>query len=748
MSTECREGWSITESRFDPATAKAYEGLFTLGSGYLHVRGSIEEHFADCPQNATYMRMPANVTSEAFPETMAKWGTYVPGVYAKHPLLNWELVNLPWFADLLPAIDGERLDMQHCDIRSYSRTLDLATALLSREFVWHTRSGKAVSVRFERIVSAARRNLAVQRLTLSSDKPFDLDVCGGIDADVRTNGYDHFMDVAVARLQEDCIECRVTTDGGDEVRIISQLLTPAQRLAYEEESRRARLRAQHSVAAGERVVIEKRSVVTTSRDLVARNGDRILRECAGIRFDELVSEHCRVWEERWRASDVVIEGDSDSQLAMRCSIYHLLRAHVPGDDRVAIDAKGYAGDAYWGRFFWDTEMYLLPFFAYTDPAKARTLVGFRLQALDGARETAAQYGYRGARYPWESDSLGRECCPNWQYRDHEVHVTADVAYGLAHYAKAAPDPGFLAGPASEVIIETARYWLDRVDWRAQDDYPSILGVMGPDEYCPITSNNSYTNRMAAFNLSLAASIGEVAGVSPEETAAFAQTAGKLPMPRRADGLVLQCEEFDRLAEPRFDRLWKDRSATFAAQVSQERLYRSKCLKQGDVIMLMALYPNEFTDDDARRAWDYYLPYTTHDSSLSAGAHAIVACWLGLVDDAWEFWKMSSGLDLDVAHGAVGEGIHIAAAAANWQIAVFGFAGMQTAMNSDVLSIRPVLPKAWSRLAFPIVWKGCPVYIDLTPAACTATNRGGEPITVRVNGVDCLIAPGESAKRKT
>jgi trehalose/maltose hydrolase-like predicted phosphorylase len=484
--------------------------------------------------------------------------------------------------------------------------------------------------------------------------------------------------------------------------------------------------------------------VTTSRDLTVADGDRILHESAGLSFDQLLAEHAERWQERWRASDVVIEGDPESQLAMRCSIYHLLRAHVPGDDRVAIDAKGYAGDAYWGRFFWDTEMYLLPFFLYTDPAKARTLVGFRLQALNGARETAAQYGYGGARYPWESDSLGRECCPNWQYRDHEVHVTADVAYGIAHYAAAAPDPEFVGGAAADVVLETARYWLERVDWRAGDDYPSILGVMGPDEYSPITSNNSYTNRMAAFNLSLASSIA----VSDEERADFGKAAAKLPIPRTADGIVAQCEEFERLAEPGFGQFWKDRSEGFAAQVSQERLYRSKCLKQGDVIMLMAMFPNEFSDDEVRRAWDYYLPYTTHDSSLSAGAHAIVACRLGLADEAWRFWKMSSGLDLDVAHGGVGEGIHIAAAGANWQIAVLGLAGMQTAMNSDVLSIRPRLPKAWSRLAFPIVWKGCPVYIDLTPEAFRVTNRGREAITVRVNGIDQVIAPGESAESST
>ncbi len=419
---------------------------------------------------------------------------------------------------------------------------------------------------------------------------------------------------------------------------------------------------------------------------------------------------------------------------------------MPDDARVAIDAKGYAGEAYWGRFFWDTEMFLLPFFLYTDPERARTLVDFRVGSLEGARENAARYGYPGARYAWESDAGGHECCPNWQYADHEVHVTADVAYGLVHYARAAGDAGYLRGPAAAVLVETARYWMERLDWREGDGHPSLLGVMGPDEYTPISHNNAYTNRMVAFALRAAAEVGEAAGASPEECRAWAAAAEGLPIPRANDGvLVLQCEGFDRMADPRFDEYWRDRTQPFAAQVSQERLYRSRCLKQADVLMLMAMFPAEFSDAEVRRAWDYYVPLTTHDSSLSAGVHALVALRLGLVAEAWAFWQRSRDIDLDIEHGGAAEGIHIANAGAAWQAAVLGFAGMRTAMQADALTLSPHLPAAWSRLAFPVIWKGCPAYVDIRREGVRITNRGTVPLDVRVNDEPGRLAAGRQGE---
>jgi kojibiose phosphorylase len=709
----------------------------------LHVRGSLEEHLTASPQNVSFTRMPGNVTSEKFPETRVKWGTYVPGIFGKHPLLRVEMVNLPCFLGLVPTIAGEKLDMEQSTVSEYRRELHLRTATLRRTLTWHTRSGATVDVTFERFISAARPGLCVQRMTLSSAQALTVTVAAGIDADVRTNGHDHLTATHFSAHATDGVCCRVRTDGGDLVSLQSQLTAPGAAWRYAAEPREAQLVTELTIPLHGTLVVEKRTAVTTSRDLRPTTCAEVLAAAAPHSFATLFREHAAIWDGRWAQSDVSIEGDAPSQLAMRTSLYHLLRVHVPNDCRVTVDAKGYAGDAYFGRFFWDTEMYILPFYLYTDPARARTLVDFRLHGLPAARDNAADYGYQGARYPWEADHLGRENCPNWQYGDHEVHITADVVYGLAHYARALPDPAYLAGPAAEAIVETARYWLDRLDWRAGDDYPSLLGVMGPDEYTPMSSNNSYTNRLVKHALALAATLGAYTGATAAECARFAEVAELLPVLRAPDGLVLQCEEFARFAEPRFEEYWQDRGKTFAAQVSQERLYRSKCLKQADVLMLMYLFPREFTDDDVRRAWDYYLPYTTHDSSLSAGAHAIIACRLGRIADAWTFWQASSAIDLDIDHGAVAEGIHIAGAGANWQIAVLGFAGMATAMTAETLTLRPQLPPAWTRLAFPLIWHGCPVFVEILPDSATVTNRGEQTLEVCLGDRQATLQPGAS-----
>ena len=741
------DAWVLTESTFSRATARAYEGLFTQGSGYLHARGSIEEHFTDSPQHTTYLRMPGNVTAEKFPATQAKWGTYVPGIFGQHPALDKEMVNLPFFWLLIPTVDGERLEMTRCSIAAYTRCLNLRNGVVTRSFRWTTRSGAHLDVAFERFIHMSRPHLAVQRMTVRADRAIGLNIQTGIDSDIRTSGFDHLAQRDIAPLGADGLICRVVTDLGEEVCLTTRVAPSAMLWRHEIAERQGFLTGAIALAAGVPCVVERHTVVSTSRDLAAVDPDTELTASLAAGYDALAAENDRFWQARWHKSDVVVEGDADSQRALRCSIYHLLRCHVPGDARVAIDAKGYAGDAYFGRFFWDTEMYMLPFYLYTDPDRARTLVDFRVQGLDGARANAAAYGYPGARYPWESDPEGRERCPNWQYRDHEIHITGDVVYAMAHFDRACPQAHYLSGKAAEAIVETARYWMGRMDYRDGETTPSLLGVMGPDEYAPITSNNAYTNRGAAFALALAAGdVGRAGGAGDEERATFAAAARTLPIPCGRDGLlVLQCEEFERLADPRFDTLWKDRSKGYANQVSQERIYRSKAMKQADVLMLMMLFPAEFTDAEVAAAWEYYLPFTTHDSSLSSGAHAIVACRLGYEREAWRFWLKTMSNDLDISHGGAAEGIHIANAAASWMVAVLGFAGIGTAMETEMLTLRPALPQTWKRLAFHLVWKGTPLEVELTGETATVTNHGEGSLSVRIQDAVHRVAPGAAVR---
>ncbi len=319
---------------------------------------------------------------------------------------------------------------------------------------------------------------------------------------------------------------------------------------------------------------------------------------------------------------------------------------------------------------------------------------------------------------------------------------ADVVYGWAHFDRAHGSRQFLHQTA-EAVVETCRYWMARMDVRPGDDFPSLLGVMGPNEYAPISPNNAYTNRMVKLALGLAAGeLGKTGGASEAEREAFRDSADKLPIPRSISdpALVLENELFERLAPPRFDELWTDPTRGYYGQAPQERIYRSQNLKQADVLMLMMLFPGEFTDKEVKTAWDYYQPKTTHDSSLSAGAHAIIACRLGLDGEARRFWEMSSRIDIE---GGAAQGIHIAGCGINWQIAVFGFSGVSTAFASETLRLRPRLPAGWTRLAFPLVWKGTPVRIELTRNRSQVTNCGSVPLEIEMDGRKSILAPGET-----
>ena len=771
------ENWILKETEFKANTAMAYEGLFTLGSGYLHTRGSLEENVGNEPQNITNPR-PAFANASAFKHggvQKTKWGTYIPGVFAHHPHLNENMVNLPYFLGIEPTVAGEKLDLLQSSTSVYERTLNMKTASLERSFVWHTKEGD-VEVEFERFISGKRSQLSVQRATfIPVDKNIKISIKSGIDADVRTNGCDHFTITKIEQLSENAVKSTVSTNenpyydsenkitnisGGDTIYTVANITGFKNLLRLENglwnycgEERQGFFTCDFEISQGETLVIEKRAAVSTSRDLVEqKSAEQVLTDAKSLSYDQLFDEHKKYWAERWEKSDVVIESNDkndESQVALRSSLFHLLRCHVTNDPRVAIDAKGTAGDIYYGRFFWDTEIYLVPFFLYTDPERAKTLVDFRVETLEGAKRNAARGGYKGARFPWESDAQANDCCPpgNWQYRDHEIHITADVVYAFAHYA-ANTGEDYLKNPkTAETIVETARFWLDRVDW--ENDTPHLLGVMGPDEYTALTSDNAYTNYMVKFALNLAVKYGKFGGATDEEIAHFKYVAEKLPILRDKDGIILQCKEFDDFADPQFNKLWKGyaegrREGHYAQYVPQERLYRTKCLKQADVLMLMFLFFNEYTQEEIQKTWDKYVPFTTHDSSLSLGAHAMLANRIGKEDEAWAMFQKCMGNDLAVEHEGAAEGIHIAGSGMNWQMVVFGAAGILNALQSDIFTMYPHLPKQWNKVSFPFVWKGQQLYILLEKNKIVIENRSNKAIEVVVSDEKRVVESGKIA----
>jgi kojibiose phosphorylase len=449
----------------------------------------------------------------------------------------------------------------------------------------------------------------------------------------------------------------------------------------------------------------------------------------------LIDDHRAAWRSRWAMSDLVIEGDAAAQRAIRFAAYHLISAANPGNERVSIGARGLTGAAYKGHVFWDTEIYLLPFFTLTYPEAARALLMYRYHTLPAARARAARFGYRGALYAWESAASGEDVTPKFvvaptgdvvhlRVAEQEQHISADVAYGVWRYWQATGDERFLLEAGAEILLETARFWASRVE-REEDGHYHIRGVMGPDEYHESIDDDAYTNGMVRFNLEIGADtaallaerwpdrLRELAArlrLGPDEASAWARIALDIYSGFDArSGLFEQFQGYFDLED--IDLSAHDpRTVAIDVLLGRERIQRSKIIKQPDVLMLLYLLGDRFPADVKEANFRYYDPRTAHGSSLSPPVHAALAAQLGHVELALAYFEQTAEIDLGNTMGNAAGGVHVGALGGLWQAIVFGFAGVTIGADSFRFDSR--LPDAWRRLSFELQFRGRRVPVDL------------------------------------
>lgn len=730
------DAFCIKESDFSESSSKSYEGMMAQGNGYLSFRASMEEGLTGAPQNEEYIRSMTSVTTEIQRNPVSKWGVYIPLIMGKNPYLNDVIINLPYLLYIGMKINGNAVDMLQIPVTDYSRELNMRNGVLTRRFAVDTGAGGRAVCTVERFASMERKHIVVQKVVWRAEGgPAEIELEPGIDADVTTNGYRHY--------QEPVMECgpvstvSIITDQGFRVAMGFSVDisvagasinsdSAADTVAIEDisDTWRVTKRIRVHLEEGQEFMLVKKSAAATSRDIEPENEEvrlsSFLEEIKDMSYEDILKEHIVVWERKWDISDVTIKGNDELQKAMRFSVYHLIRSNMESDSRVQICAKGYAGEAYYGRYFWDSEIYMLPFFIYTNPEAAKNMLLYRYHTLDGARENARNYHCKGAKYPWQSGLDGTEQCSLWEYADNEVHITADVAYGVMHYYRAAQDDAFMKQAGLEILLETARYWLCRADWDKTGN-AHLINVMGPDEYSPMTRDNAYTNRMVKKNLSDAAAmyrrfkevepewietLKQRIGFSEEELNEFGRLEEKLVIPYdEARGLYLQSSDFEDYADIDIKKLWQDKNRPFGCFVTQEKIYRSRCIKQADVLAMMALLPKEFTDRQAEQAYRYYAPYTTHDSSLSPAVHLLIANRLGNEEDVARYLEQTMAVDLSPERRGTEDGIHIANCGCIWQAVVMAFAGLESAVEADQLTIQPRLPFNIKEISFSVCWHG-------------------------------------------
>jgi kojibiose phosphorylase len=762
--------WHVIEDRFELARNKHYESIFSLGTGYLSTRSCLDEGLTDDPQALEYDWFPGNTTLLSAPSGKSKWGVYMPVLAGRHPFRRMGLANLPYYLGFVPCADGEKLDMESSKVTGYRRWLDLRTATLYRTLTWTTRSGCAVAVRFTRFMDPAMRFVCVQTCELEAIKGNPrISMTSFVDNDVRTNGVDKFSGNRVGHRGDGVIFSDVTTNAGNRVVTASLMRTNAEkRQEFNCEGRRASATVAFKLNMGARVTVTKISAVIADayydRARLIDVAVGTLKGVAAKPMEALRRAHEEQWARRWERCDIEIEADDpkpyNSQLAIRQAVYQLFRAKGEDEPRNLVDPKGMIGDLYYGAAFWDMEIFINPFYIYTNPVTGRNTPAYRYSHLDRARALARSYGYKGARYPWMQAPDGDPVTTMWHYGDHQIHVTADVIIGMWHYVQASGDMDFLYDCGAEMVVETARYWRERVDVVKGRPGYHIYGVMGPDEYKPLTNNNAYTNYCARFNLRLAGEVVRLmkrnapaklkalrkkVGLRDEELAAFDKIARGLSIPTDAKrNIVWQCDDYDTaFVDIDIDGIWKDKTVLFGKYVSQEKLFRSKTMKQSDVIALMAVFPDAFPKKQMEASFDYYKKYNIHDSSNSMCHHMMVAAAIGREEEAYESWLRS--LDIDFAAlPRASDGVHCANVGGMWQEVIFGFCGLRNAMCSPTMSFHPCLPEQIRRISFRIQWKGAPVRVTLTHKDLRLENLSDRAIAFAVRGARHKAAPGATA----
>lgn len=472
---------------------------------------------------------------------------------------------------------------------------------------------------------------------------------------------------------------------------------------------------------------------------------RELKEGTQSGYDSLKQEQIAAWKAYWERTDVEIEGDDHLQRGIRLNLFHLYQS-TGRDGYTNIAAKGLTGEGYEGHYFWDTETYVLPFFLFNNPLISRKLLEYRYHTLPQARQRAREMAHQqGALYPWRTID-GREVSPYFPAGTAQYHINGDIALAVKRYHQATADDQFIIDCGLEILVETARLWVDAGHFDSHHGGRFCIdAVTGPDEYTAIVNNNAYTNLMARENLRFAAeklawlednhseafqSLKERIGLQVDEAALWLQAADKMYIPYdEKRGLIAQDDTFLQKAVWDFENTPADHHPLLL-YYHPLILYRYQVCKQADTVLAEFLLHDQFSLAQKRRDFDHYEPLTTHDSSLSACIFGIMAAELGYADKSYSFFADSAIADLEDKKGNTKDGIHAANMGGSWQSIVFGFAGMRV---GHTLSFKPQLPAHWQAYRFKITYQGRILAVEVNQQGCDVTLLSGPPLAIEVDG---------------
>ena len=758
----CPATWTVSRSGVDTARENAFHTIFCVGNGRLGVRGRIAELPAGGRQGiylaGFYDRFsrPAQNTASWSP-FHKYWGD---ASLAEGEQIETTIVNCPNFIDagwtVSDAAGSEKIDFSTGKLLSLERRLDLRSGLFTADAHWVSPAGRELRLVQRRFASMANTARVLVQYEL---EPLNFSGTVAFRAGIRTDsanssetGPQKLYDV----LQKETLPnngAAVLVKGKTDGRLaafasaVAMVDSPAASYAVGQTDDGIDIVARAAIEQDRILYVERTAAVASDRspDNPLDAATQTLSAAQILTFNEARIESTARWQELWDNSDIVIEGDPADQMSARYSVYQLLIAASADDPGVSIPAKGLTSEGYRGMVFWDTDIHMTSFFNLTQPAIARNLALFRCRTIDGARRKAAKYGFRGASYPWETGVSGDEECEKWlKLITHQAHITADVAYALQQYVDCTGDLEFYEDHAAEVLVDTARFWISKCV--PDGDELSIPDAGGPDEFHVVCDNSAYVNHLAILNLELAervirhlqrkapAKLAEImkrTGLTDDEIAKISSYPPRIKRMEQPGGLLEQCEGFFGLRQEVVKSGWNTDP------------FNTQTVKQADVMMLLYLLPDAWPKEAVRANWDYYEPRTIHESSLSHGAHGMVALEIGLLDKAEKYIGQSLGMDLHDQMGNAAGGAHMAAHGLNWSAVVRGYGGSRP--QGNMFCVHPHLPKDWRRLAFNIKWRGADFTVDISGGRVSVANKpqAAAALPLLLCGEECTLQPGQS-----
>jgi maltose phosphorylase len=761
--------WLIVEDGFDPRKQRLSESIFSLANEFMCVRGYFEEGYSGDHLLGSYFSQLYEMLDVKYPQVFKG---FVTEVAAMITAVDWLYTRI--------SIDGEALDLGTAKFSGFRRTLDMRDATLTREFVWTTRGGKSLNLKFIRFTDIHTTALGCQRIILEPlDFSGEAKIVSGLDFNTiyeLAAGWDQTQgsgasavageggspeqtnfwtaersersgDICAIQARTQKSGCRlfssfrVTADQGIEPVLVQR-------------DKFIGLESSLKLTQGQATVFEKTIVnhweQTEDADRVWSEGLSLAKRLTGTSFDDALAEHRQDWGRFWERMDIEIDGDPELQQGVRYSLFAMyINYHGESERRNVLCKLG--GEVYSGVNFWDTEVYCHRMFMFLDPRIARKLLMYRYHYLPRAIENAKRVDLAGARFPF-STITGYEDSGTWQHVDLEIHQNMAIFYAIWHYDRVCKDKEFLYNEGVEMLLQMSRCMASWGGWSPKKGDFGFYGVMGPDEFHMMVNNNCYTNylgkKMFEYTLMVLAEMESEAPklyaeavakvhLSPEEPKEWKRMAEKMRILKDEEtGIYEQHDGY-------FDLPHVDVKAIPMSEVpiykhwAYIRLFRMNMLKQPDFLNLPYFFSQDFTMEEKRKNYEFYEARTSHESSLSPSLHSILAAELGKSQEAYDFLAYAARLDLDNYNRNTEQGIHSSSAAGVWASMVSGFGGLRT--DAETLILNPSIPVQWKAYRFKIFYAGSLLSVEVSGGEARLKVLEGGAVTVSVYGKEKRIS---------